>query len=75
MLPADASALDNVAQLDGLPDGGALLAELSEITEAVGRRYDQLVTEHAGEQTSVAVSAPRSGAALQQRGSQNFRSR
>ena len=63
-LPVDPSALDNVAQLDGLTDGGALVAELSEITEAVGQRYDRLVAQHAGEQTSVAVSAPRSGAAL-----------
>ena len=63
-LPMDAAALDNVAQLDGLADGAALVAELSEITETVGQRYDRLVAEHAGEQTSVAVSAPRSGAAL-----------
>jgi glutamate-ammonia-ligase adenylyltransferase len=63
-LPLDQAALDNVAQLDGLTDGGALVAELAEITEAVGQRYDRLVAEHAGEQTSVAVSAPRSGAAL-----------
>lgn len=63
-LPLDQAALDNVAQLDGLTDGGALVAALAEITEAVGQRYDRLVAEHAGEQTSVAVSAPRSGAAL-----------
>jgi len=63
-LPTDQAALDNVAQLDGLADGKALVAELSRITGAVGQRYDQLVAEHAGEQTSVAVSAPRSGAAL-----------
>ena len=63
-LPTDQAALDNVAQLDGLADGNALVAELSGITEAVGQRYDKLVAEHAGEQTSVAVSAPRSGAAL-----------
>ena len=63
-LPAEAAALDNVAQLDGLADGAALVAELAEITEAVGLRYDRLVAEHAGEPTSVAVSAPRSGPAL-----------
>lgn len=63
-LPVDASALDNVARLDGMADGAALVNELTEITEAVGQRYDRLVAEHAGEQTSVAVSAPRSGAAL-----------
>lgn len=63
-LPLDQAALDNVARLDGMADGAALVAELAEITEAVGQRYDRLVAEHAGEQTSVAVSAPRSGAAL-----------
>lgn len=63
-LPLDPVALDNVARLDGLADGAALVAELAEITEAVGQRYDRLVAEHAGEETSVAVSAPRSGAAL-----------
>ena len=63
-LPLDAAALDNVARLDGLADGAALVAELSEITEVVGQHYDRLVAEHAGDQTSVAVSAPRSGAAL-----------
>ncbi|MFN5780170.1 MAG: glutamine-synthetase adenylyltransferase, partial [Novosphingobium sp.] len=56
-LPLDPAALDIVAQLDGLTDGGALVAELAVITEAVGQRYDRLVAEHAGEQTSVAVSA------------------
>lgn len=63
-LPTDQAALENVAQLDGLADSNALVAELSGITEAVGQRYDKLVAEHAGEQTSVALSAPRSGAAL-----------
>lgn len=63
-LPMDTAALDNVSLLDGLADGAALIAELAEITEVVGERYDRLVAEHAGEQTSIAVSAPRSGAAL-----------
>lgn len=63
-LPTDPAALDNVARLDGLADGAALVAELTAITEAVGQRYDRLVAEHAGEATSVAVSAPRGGAAL-----------
>ncbi|MCZ8172700.1 MAG: bifunctional [glutamine synthetase] adenylyltransferase/[glutamine synthetase]-adenylyl-L-tyrosine phosphorylase [Brevundimonas sp.] len=63
-LPADPAALDNVARLDGLADGAALVAELERITEIVGQRYDRLVAEHAGEQTSVAVSVPRGGAAL-----------
>ena len=42
-LPADPAALDGAAQLDGLPDGAALVAELADITEAVGKRYDALI--------------------------------
>jgi glutamate-ammonia-ligase adenylyltransferase len=63
-LPSDSMGIDNVAQLDGLASGAVLVAELAQISEAVGERYDRLVAEHAGEATSVAVSAPRGGAAL-----------
>ncbi|WP_068078451.1 bifunctional [glutamate--ammonia ligase]-adenylyl-L-tyrosine phosphorylase/[glutamate--ammonia-ligase] adenylyltransferase [Novosphingobium lentum] len=42
-LPADAAALDSVAQLDGLADGAALVAELAAISEVVGARYDALI--------------------------------
>lgn len=63
-LPPDPAAIDNVARLDGLASGDALVEELAAITEAVGARYDRLVAEHAGEATSVAVSAPRGGPAL-----------
>ncbi|MDD3799564.1 MAG: bifunctional [glutamine synthetase] adenylyltransferase/[glutamine synthetase]-adenylyl-L-tyrosine phosphorylase [Novosphingobium sp.] len=49
-LPRDPAALDGVARLDGLPDGAALLAELCDITETVGRRFDALL-----EQTGQAV--------------------
>lgn len=38
-------ALDGVARLDGLPDGAALVAELTEITERVARCYDTLITD------------------------------
>ncbi len=38
-------ALDSVARLDGLADGGELLAELSEITAGVARLYDTLIAE------------------------------
>jgi [glutamine synthetase] adenylyltransferase / [glutamine synthetase]-adenylyl-L-tyrosine phosphorylase len=57
-LPADPAALDNVARLDGLADGAALVAGLAEITEQVGLRYDKLIAEHGGESASVAVAAP-----------------
>lgn len=42
-LPSDPEALDNVAMLDGLPDGTALVTEIAAITEAVGERYDALI--------------------------------
>jgi glutamate-ammonia-ligase adenylyltransferase len=42
-LPHDRVALDNVAQLDGLRDGAALVAELAEISNAVGTRFDALI--------------------------------
>jgi glutamate-ammonia-ligase adenylyltransferase len=42
-LPADAAALDNVARLDGLADGAALVAELSTLCGEVAARYDRLL--------------------------------
>jgi len=42
-LPVSEDALENVARLDGMPDGKALVAELAGITEAVGERYDALI--------------------------------
>jgi [glutamine synthetase] adenylyltransferase / [glutamine synthetase]-adenylyl-L-tyrosine phosphorylase len=56
-LPLDPAALDGVARLDGLPDGGALIAELDAITDTVGARYDRLLAECAP-QGSVPVTAP-----------------
>ncbi|MFT4025793.1 MAG: bifunctional [glutamine synthetase] adenylyltransferase/[glutamine synthetase]-adenylyl-L-tyrosine phosphorylase [Novosphingobium sp.] len=47
-LPADWAAIDSVAQLDGLPGHEALLAEITEITQAVGERYDALIAANAG---------------------------
>jgi glutamate-ammonia-ligase adenylyltransferase len=43
LLPRDPVLLDAVARLDGLEDGAALVAELREITGAVGARYDSLI--------------------------------
>jgi glutamate-ammonia-ligase adenylyltransferase len=42
-LPASATALDNVARLDGMADGAALVAELATITDQVAARYDRLI--------------------------------
>jgi len=58
-LPVDRHALDNVARLDGLPDGAALIDELAGITEVVGLRYDALIAASAGAGGEpVPVSAP-----------------
>lgn len=42
-LPRTAEGIETVALLDGLPNGQALLDELTAITEAVGERYDTLI--------------------------------
>lgn len=39
----DGDALDNVAQLDGLEDGAALIAELTELTARTGAIYETLI--------------------------------
>jgi glutamate-ammonia-ligase adenylyltransferase len=39
----EGEALDNVAQLDGLADGTALVMELTEITERAARIYEELI--------------------------------
>ena len=61
-LPLDPVALENVARLEGLDNGAALVAELEAITEEVGVRYDRLIAQYAEE----GVAAPRAagGAAL-----------
>ena len=59
-LPVSPEAMDSVAQLDGLPDGAALVAELAKITEAVGERYDALIAQSPG--ASGATHALRGGA-------------
>ncbi|HSG53910.1 MAG TPA: bifunctional [glutamate--ammonia ligase]-adenylyl-L-tyrosine phosphorylase/[glutamate--ammonia-ligase] adenylyltransferase [Paracoccaceae bacterium] len=56
-LPAGAEALDNVALLDGLPDGAALLANLAEVCGAVAARYDRLLGEDAGRAMAVPAGA------------------
>jgi glutamate-ammonia-ligase adenylyltransferase len=42
-LPLEAAAIDNVARLDGLADGAALIAELHTLTAQVAVRYDTLL--------------------------------
>ncbi len=57
-LPSDPAALDNVARLEGLPDGAALVTELAFITHGVAEHYDRLIG-----QGPVASAAP-TGTAL-----------
>jgi glutamate-ammonia-ligase adenylyltransferase len=54
-LPAG-EALDNVARLDGLADGAALVAELAELTERTGRIYEELIGQP--EAAPVTVTMP-----------------
>ena len=61
-LPQDSAALDAVARLDGRSDGAALVAELTEITEAVGSRYDLLIA--ADSSAANTPPAPTSGTSL-----------
>ncbi|QZH76213.1 MAG: glutamine-synthetase adenylyltransferase [Erythrobacter sp.] len=56
-IPASAEMIDNVAQLDGLADGAALLAELTEVCGAVAARYSDLLGEHDSAPVSVNVPA------------------
>jgi [glutamine synthetase] adenylyltransferase / [glutamine synthetase]-adenylyl-L-tyrosine phosphorylase len=65
-LPLDPAALDNVARLEGLECGAALVSELEAITEAVGSRYDRLIAQYAEDSPAAAAPAP-SGAALESR--------
>ncbi|MFM5894850.1 MAG: bifunctional [glutamine synthetase] adenylyltransferase/[glutamine synthetase]-adenylyl-L-tyrosine phosphorylase [Novosphingobium sp.] len=61
-LPLDPTALDGVARLDGLVDGAALIAELAQISEAVGACYDALLAQHAEDGASTQIAAPRGDA-------------
>lgn len=44
-LPKNLEAIESIARLDGLADGAALLAELGDITETVGQRFDALLQQ------------------------------
>ncbi|HEY8605339.1 bifunctional [glutamine synthetase] adenylyltransferase/[glutamine synthetase]-adenylyl-L-tyrosine phosphorylase [Tsuneonella suprasediminis] len=55
VLPAG-DALDNVAHLDGLADGAALIAELEAITGQVAERYDALIADDGESGATVAVA-------------------
>ena len=48
LLPPDSQALDNVAQLDGLDSGNALLDQLRTHVERTGKLFDSLAPEDQG---------------------------
>jgi [glutamine synthetase] adenylyltransferase / [glutamine synthetase]-adenylyl-L-tyrosine phosphorylase len=43
-LPSDWAAIEEVAKLEGVADSDTLLTEITQITQAVGERYDALIT-------------------------------
>jgi glutamate-ammonia-ligase adenylyltransferase len=57
-LPAQADALDNVARLDGLADGRALVDEVAAITAQVGDLYDALILANPGRTRAEPVAEP-----------------
>ncbi len=57
-LPHTADALDNVARLDGLPDGAALLADLQRVCGEVAARYDALLGDDNPAPVAVAAGMP-----------------
>jgi glutamate-ammonia-ligase adenylyltransferase len=57
-LPASAEALDQVARLDGLAGGAALVAELEQLTEQVATRYDRLIEQSGGPGAGAADEQP-----------------
>ena len=57
-LPATTEALDNVARLDGLCDGQALVDEVAAITMQVGDLYDSLIRSQGGGARSEPTAEP-----------------
>lgn len=55
-LPLDAKALDTVAQLHGLADGGAMIAALEPITIQVAQVYDRLILSQQPGEDSVLMA-------------------
>ena len=53
----DGEALDNVARLDGLADGAALVAELTAITTRTARIYEELIGRREAAPAPVALPA------------------
>ena len=51
-LPTSEAALDNVARLEGLSDGAALVAELVGLTDMVAARYDGLLGKDEARRTA-----------------------
>lgn len=60
----EGDALDNVARLDGLADGAALVAELAELTARTGRIYEELIGRTETAQVPAAMPASALAASL-----------
>ncbi|MDT0506769.1 bifunctional [glutamine synthetase] adenylyltransferase/[glutamine synthetase]-adenylyl-L-tyrosine phosphorylase [Novosphingobium sp. MMS21-SN21R] len=61
-LPNDPAALENVARLEGFTGGAALVAELTEISDVVGRRFDALIKTYAPTGAVAVVTMPEADA-------------
>jgi glutamate-ammonia-ligase adenylyltransferase len=61
-LPQEVTAIDNVARLDGLTDGAALVEELRAVTAQVAVRYDSLL--EGPEDRPARPASPRNSAAV-----------
>jgi len=57
-LPNDSRALENVAALDGMASGAALIRELTAISDQVGSRFDALIATLAPRGTMVVADQP-----------------
>ncbi|WP_226018198.1 bifunctional [glutamine synthetase] adenylyltransferase/[glutamine synthetase]-adenylyl-L-tyrosine phosphorylase [Novosphingobium sp. FKTRR1] len=57
-LPTSPAALDNVAALEGLANGGALVDELAAISERVGTRFDALIAAYEPSGAVAVVAIP-----------------
>uniref|UniRef100_UPI002603851A bifunctional [glutamate--ammonia ligase]-adenylyl-L-tyrosine phosphorylase/[glutamate--ammonia-ligase] adenylyltransferase n=1 Tax=uncultured Erythrobacter sp. TaxID=263913 RepID=UPI002603851A len=64
----EGAALDNVAKLDGLADGAALVAELTELSDRIGQIYEGLI----GQAAPVTAPIPEQSDLARQLAAQGF---
>jgi glutamate-ammonia-ligase adenylyltransferase len=56
-LPGDRGAIEQVARLEGVAGGDALISEITRITQAVGERYDALIAASGGTAPALPVGS------------------